>query len=72
MKNVQVNIHDLGDASAVAFTGNHQNDERVQRGLMSWHIVKCKNCRQSMSLVDADYDETFAPIHKNCGVVFHG
>ncbi len=72
MKNVQVNIYDLGDASALAFAENHRNDERVQRGLMAWHIVKCKNCRQSMSLVDADYDETFAPIHKNCGAILHG
>ena len=72
MKNVQVNIHDLGDASAVAFANNKQNDERVQKSLMAWHVVKCKNCRQQMSLVNADYDETFAPIHKNCGVFFHG
>lgn len=56
-----------GEARALAFASNHLNDERVQRALMSWHIVKCKNCGQEMSLVDADYDESFAPIHKNCG-----
>ncbi len=67
-----LNVHDLGNASAVAFASNKQNDEMVQRSLVTWHIVKCRKCHKPMSLVDADYDEDFAPIHKNCGVVFHG
>lgn len=72
MKNVQVNIHDLGDASAVAFASNKKNDQRVKISLMLWDVVTCANCNKSMSLFDATYNEKFAPIHKNCGVVFHG
>lgn len=55
------------EKTALAFAENHINDEIVQKSLMNWNIVKCKNCGQKMSLLDADYDELFAPIHKNCG-----
>lgn len=73
MKASNANVYDLGDASAIAFAGNSKNDALVEKNLKSWHIVKCANCRQAMSLVDADYNDEFAPIHKNCGdVKLHG
>lgn len=72
MNNAQTNIYDLGDASAVAFASNKRNEKRVEISLMLWDVVTCANCKRSMSLFDATYNEKFAPIHKNCGESLNG
>lgn len=72
MSNKQISAYDLGDASANAFASNRKNDQRVEISLMLWDIVTCASCNRSMSLLDATYNEKFAPIHKNCGDVTSG
>lgn len=71
MKSSQVNIYDLGDASAIAFASDKKNEQRVAISLLLWDVVTCANCKRPMSLLNAVYNEKFAPIHKNC-VDTHG
>lgn len=57
----------LGEDGAIAFANDTENDEKIQRSLRTWDLVKCKNCGKHMSLIGANYDENYAPIHKFCG-----
>lgn len=50
------------------YEGIFETDRQKQRVMLksfkSWHIVICANCGMPLSLADAKFDESFAPIHK--------
>ncbi len=55
---------DVMDYRAILYA--QEIESQGENWQQTWHYCKCNRCKKKMSLLEAAWDESFAPVHKIC------